>query len=662
MSKFARSPTDLSLRQQAIRDKCFHPTGKFIEFQKEELEQSIPDRFEKIVRMYPGQMAVKNRDDAVTYDELNKAANRVAHAILVRLGGKAEPVGLIFEKGAPLMAAMLGALKSGKFFVFLDPSFPRARISAILEDSEAGLVVTDRQNLLSAREVTGNHCQLMEFESVDRKIPTENLSLRLSPKDLAFILYTSGSTGQPKGIVWIHQHQLHQTMAYTNASHLCEQDRITLLTSGTANAVTTTFLALLNGVALFPFEVQKEGVSHLTDWLLREKISILWISSPLFRNFAGTLTGEEKFPHVRILRLTSEAAYKTDVDLYRRYFSPNCTLANGLSSTETGVLGTCLIDHKIDIPGNEVPVGYPVYGKEILLLDDNGKEVGFGEVGEIAVRSRYLSLGYWRKPDLTRAKFKPDPKGGEKRLYLTGDLGSMFSDGCLVYKGRKDFRVKVRGYGVECAEVETALLGHTAIKEAIVMARQDESGEARLVAYFTHFNQPGPNISELRRFLDKKFPDYMIPSDFVKLDSLPLTPNGKIDRKALPIPDNSRPELETPFVAPRTAIEGKLAKIWAEVLGVNPVGMNDSFFDLGGHSLAATRVISRVIDRFKVELPIKSLFESGTVADMARIIVQNQARRAEEKELARMLAEVETLSDKEAQWLLADESMENRKL
>ena len=656
MTNISTTISDLPPEQRAIRDKCFHPTGRFVEFRKEEIEQSIPDRFEKIVRLFPEQIAVKTDSHVVTYAELNSMANRVAHAIVAQNGSEVEPVALLFEKGIAQITAMLGVLKAGKFFVLLDPSFPKARIATILKGSQARLMITGLQNISLAREVADSRCQLMEFESIDRSISTESLRLRVSPKALAFILYTSGSTGQPKGVVQTHRNWLHNVMLFTHAYEVCGHDRIALLPSGTAVAITHTLIALLNGTVLLPFDVQKEGVTRLVSWLLEEKISICFISSPLFRNLCGTLTGMERFLDLRLIRLGSEAVYKNDIDLYKKFFSPNCVLTTGLACSETGLLRTYRMDNKTDITGSEVPVGYPVEDKEILLLDDTGKEIGFNEVGEIVVRSRYLSPGYWHRSDLTKAKFKPDPRGGDQHLYLTGDLGFMFSDGCLVYKGRKDFRVKVRGYGVELAEVEKALLGHATIKEVVAVARQDELGEVCLVAYFSSFSQPSPGLSELRSFLSRKLPDYMIPSVFVKMDSLPLTPNGKVDRKALPIPDGLRPDLETPFVAPRTPIEKDLAKIWAKVLSLDHVGIHDNFFHLGGHSLAATRVISRVIDRFKVELPIKSLFESGTVAAMSLVIVQNQARRAGEKELARMLTEIESLSDREAQRLLAEES------
>jgi acyl carrier protein len=304
-------------------------------------------------------------------------------------------------------------------------------------------------------------------------------------------------------------------------------------------------------------------------------------------------------------------------------------------------------------------VGYAVEDKEIWLLDADGGRVGFNEIGEIVVRSRYLSPGYWRRPDLTEAKFKTDPHGGEERLCFTGDLGLMLPDGCLMHKGRVDFRVKVRGYGVELAEVERTLLKHTGVREAVVMAGKNKAGESRLVAYFTSSQQSRPTVSDLRSFLQEKLPSYMMPSTFIGLDAMPLTRNGKLDRNTLPAPGNSRPELSTPFMAPRNSTEKSLADIWAEVLCLDQVGIDDNFFDLGGHSLSATRIISRVIESFQLKLSIDALFKSATVADMAAIIVQKHSQKASQEDISRILSELEALSEMEAQQML-DREMQNK--
>ncbi|MGH9896749.1 MAG: phosphopantetheine-binding protein, partial [bacterium] len=292
--------------------------------------------------------------------------------------------------------------------------------------------------------------------------------------------------------------------------------------------------------------------------------------------------------------------------------------------------------------------------KEILLLDLSGAPSGPGEIGEIAVRSRYLSPGYWQNPDLTKSKFLPDPEGSDERIYLTGDLGRMASDGCLEHLGRKDLQVKIRGFTVEVAEIERALLEHPAIREAVIATEDDHRGESRLVAYVAADQEPPTSIGELRTFLGGKLPDYMVPSEFVQCKTLPLTPSGKIDRKALSVSAAVKRRLDTPFVAPTTPVETELAAIWAEVLGLDQVGIHDNFLDLGGHSLMATQIILRVMEAFQIELPLQSLLEAPTVAKMALIIMENQAKKAGDEDLTRLLAELEALSEDEAQRLLSD--------
>jgi len=630
--------------------------NQFAAFPKDEVEQSIPQRFEKIVRQFPDRIAVKTADQVVSYAELNAMANGIAHAILAKGSTSGQSVGIILDKGIKQVAAMLGILKAGKFFVLLDSAFPQDRIAANLHDSGARLVVSDERRGAVAKESSDNDLECIVIESVDVSGSARDLRPAILPSDSAYLVYTSGSTGQPKAVIQTHRNLLHRVMLHTRDSRANEQDRMALLPSGTSNAITHTFTALLTGATLCPFDVKKEGVRRLAIWLAAEKISVCLISSTLFRSLCQFVNDSRNFPDLRFLRLVSESGYTTDVELFRNHFSSSCILIHGLSSSETGPLCTYFIRQDTEIPGNELPVGYALEGKEILLLDDKGRELGCNEVGEIVVRSRYLSPGYWRRPDLTEAKFKLDPHDPEKRLYYTGDLGLMLPDGCLIHKGRKDFRVKIRGYGVEIAEVEKFLRELALIKDTVVVARQNEMEETRLIAYFTSSTQQSPTTSELREFLIKKVPDYMIPSAFVRLEALPLTLNGKVDRKALLEPAKTRPELKVSYVAPRTTLEEKLCQIWAGVLSLDHVGIHDNFFDLGGHSLAATRVVSQVIKNFQLELPLQSLFQSPTIAAMAAVIMEHQGKRLGEEELERVLGDLESLSDEEARRLLAEET------
>ena len=270
MKDHSTTITHLPPEQDAIREKCFHPSGEFEEFPKEDLEKSIPDRFEKIVKRYPGRIAVRAGSQTVTYAELNAMANRVARLIVNDRGSDAEAVGLFFEKGIPLMAAMLGVLKSGKFFILLDPSVPIDRMLATLDNSEAHLILTGEDNFELTGLATMSGHQVMEFNSIDLSISTENLRMPILPSALAYIIYTSGSTGVPKGVVKTHQNQLHAVMLRTNANHICVEDRIALLPSGTANAVANTFLALLNGAALLPSTSIKKECPR---WLIGFRIS-----------------------------------------------------------------------------------------------------------------------------------------------------------------------------------------------------------------------------------------------------------------------------------------------------------------------------------------------------------------------------------------------------
>ena len=594
----------------------------FVEFARAEIEQSIPARFEQQVARYPDRLAVKTRTHRLSYAQLNRAANHMARAVLARRGAGEEPIALLLDNDAPMIAAMLGVLKVGKFYVPLDPSLPRARLSYMLEDSGAALVLTDGRFVSLARELARPTRQLLEVDKLEAGLPDEDVRLPISPDAFAWILYTSGSTGQPKGVIQNHRNVLHFVMNYTNQFHLCPDDRLTLLYSLSVMAAAyAMFSALLTGASLHPLNIRQEGVGRLASWLIRERITYYSSVPTVFRHFAAGLTGEEMFPHLRLLRLEGEQVLSRDLELYKRHFSDDCEFVNRLGSTETGTIRWYVADKNTQVDGHAVPVGYPVEGKEVLLLDEAGEEVGPDAVGEIAVRSRYLSPGYWRRPDLTAATFAPDPRGGDERIYRTGDLGRMLPDGCLVHVGRKDAQVKIRGHRIEVGEIELAVRDIAGIEDAVVAARDDGSGELRLVAYVVPSAKPRPTVSELRDHLRARLPEYMLPSTFVALDALPVAPNGKVDRRALPAPDGARPELATPFIAPRTSAEELLAGLWAEILGLERVGVHDDFLALGGDSLLATRLASRIRDTLQLDLSLPLLLKAPTVAEQATAIL-----------------------------------------
>jgi amino acid adenylation domain-containing protein len=624
--------------QEAIRAKCLHPEGVFIGFKKEEIEQSVADRFEQQVGKHGDRLAVQTKHAALTYNELNHAANRMAKAILATRGTGQEPVGLLFENGVQAITAILGVLKAGKFYVPIDPSFPYGRMASILQDSGAELLVTHGQNLRLASDLTGGRLHLIDSDTLDPEVPDENVSIHVSPEESACILYTSGSTGEPKGVIQNQRCLLHWAMIYANDLSITPNDRLTLLHSLSAPACSHHLLgSLLNGASLLPFDPRLGGAAQLARWLRQKQVTIYHSVPVVFRQLAGALTGQETFPCLRAINLSGAPMTKNDVELYKTHFSSESVLLHMIGTTETGWVRRYFIDKGTQIAGNAVPIGYPVEDIEVMLLDEDHCQVSLGEIGEIAVKSRYLGLGYWRKPELTNTKFLRSSNGEEQRIYLTGDLGRMKRNGCLFHLGRKDFQINVRGYRIEIGEIEAALLQHPGIKEAAVVGREVDSGDTRIVAYLVSTGG-APTATQLRRFLKEKLPDYMIPPTFIALSALPLTPNGKLDYRALPTPEGLRPELATSYVAPKTEVEQQIAKVWQEVLRLQKVGLFDNFFDLGGQSVLLTAVQLRLQEVFQRDLSIIEMFKHPTVNALAEYITQKRNQQGGDNPLVNVRA------------------------
>jgi amino acid adenylation domain-containing protein len=572
---------------------------------------------------YADRVAVQTRACEWSYDELDRAANGVARSIVEHRLAPDDRIALYLDHDAPLLACLLGALKAGKTYVPLDPSYPEARSRLILDDCGAAAVLTDRNNLDRARALAGDDVPLIEVDPAPGDAAPPGIAV--DPDDLAYLLYTSGSTGVPKGTMQSHRNVLHHIRNYTNALHIRTDDRLTLLSSYTFDAaVMDIFGALLNGATLCLRNLKEEGLQGFSGWLADQGITIYHSTPTVYRYLVGTLTGKEAFPALRFIVLGGEAVYTRDVELYREHFPPDCLLVNGFGPTESTMALQYFLDRNQRQSRNSVPVGFAVEDAGVLLLDPEGRRTEI--YGEIAIRSPAVALGYWRRPELTATAFLPDPADRGRRIYRTGDMGRMLPDGGIEFVGRKDQRVKVRGHRIELGDVEKALLDLGSIREAVVVSLGSDADQ-RLVAYFVPGGPSVPPVPAIRRALLKKLPDYMVPSAYVPLDSLPVTPNGKVDRRALPEPDTGRRQLEDAVVAPRTAEEEELSRLWSELLGVERVGIHDDFFDLGGHSLLATQLVSRVRVEFGVELPLRSLFERSTVAGMVESL--EQARRVE---------------------------------
>lgn len=573
----------------------------------------MPARFARIVREHGERLAIRTEAGSLTYRELDGAASRVAREILARTGAEAEPVVLFLPTEAPLLAAMLGALKARKYYIPIDPALGDARNARLLQDAGARLLLCDATSVESARRLAPAGTAILPVEDSGRA-PADDPGLAVAPDDAAYVLFTSGSGGEPKGVVQSHRNVLHNVLKLTNGLHVQPLDRLTLLSSCSFGAsVSDVFGALLNGAALLPFDVKARGFRRLADWLLKEELTIFHSTPGVFRQLAAALDGSETFTALRVLKLGGEQVLASDFELYRRHFPRSCLFHVGLGATEMNIIRQWFADHDTVLAGPVAPVGYEVDETEVVLLDDDGGPAS-GDTGEIAIVARTLPVGYWKRPDLTAAAFRPVPGRSGVRLYRTGDLGRLLPDRCLLHLGRKDRLVKVHGYRIEPAEVEAALARLPGVEEAAVGARATRRGN-QLVAWVVRRGKP--DVAEIRAALRELLPAYMVPSVFVFPDALPRTHNGKVDRSLLPDPGRERPALDTPYVVPRNEAERRIAGIFAEVLGLEQVGALDDFFDLGASSLDVQDAILRLEEAFERESDAADLLQAPTPCMLA---------------------------------------------
>lgn len=585
-----------------------------VPFDLSEIEQSIGDRFEKVARRFPERPAVREPGRVTTYAELAAASDRLGRGLADRLCGVPGPVALMLEAGAPLFAAMVGALEAGRFYVPLDPRLPPARLEDILRVLDPAALVADRAGLDSGRRLAGESVPVWDVEEILAAPPAPDLPVSVSPDDLAYVLFTSGSTGAPKGVMQSHRNVLHNAFKLATGLEIRPEDRLTLLSSVSFGAsVSDIFGALLTGASVCPYSLSGDGLRLLPEFLTREAITIYHSVPSVFRSFSWTLDGREDLSKMRVVKLGGEAVLASDFELYRRRFPGSCLFHVGLGATEMNVIRQWFANHETPWPGGS-PLGYAVDATEVVLLDEDGNATA-GE-GEIGVIARTLAIGYWKDPSGTAAAFLPVPGRPGLRLYRTGDLGRMLPDGCLLHVGRRDARLKVRGHRVETAEVEAALLAVPGVGEAAVGGMESPEG-MRLIAWVVRSAADHPGIGELRRALSERLPGPMVPSSFVFLAALPRTPTGKVDRQALPKPGGSRPPLESAFLEPRNEAEATAARAFAEVLGLDRVGVEDDFFELGGDSLSAVELLTCLSDGLGTELSVADLLEASTPAALA---------------------------------------------
>ena len=630
--------TPADRRRYSVADHPVRPRNPFVPFQLEDTEQSIPARFEQMVRLAPNRLAVKTRTHTWTYGELSRRSQLIAQKLLQVCRGGPTRVALLLDHDAPMIAALLGVLRAGKVYVPLDPTHPQDRLAGIIADAQAEVIVTDAKNAARVHTLNPGRVPPINLNAIDWQAPAGPPLPPVPADALAYLLFTSGSTGKPKAVTQVHRQVLQHIRNYTNSLHICAADRLTLFASyGFDAAVMGIYGALLNGATLYPFNVGAENLDRLGDWLVTEELTIYHSTPTLYRYLIGTLSGRQQFPRLRLIVMGGEKVVPLDVAMFQKYFSADCLFVNGYGPTECTIALQCFLDAHTPLTGGAIPIGYPVTDPvtpashsaspvetrvrasantlEVSLINSAGDP---GQVfGEIVIRSPALAVGYWRRPELTAAAFPGDPQSPLGRTYRTGDLGRLLPNGMIESMGRQDFQVKIRGFRIELGEVESVLRATPGVDDCVVIAEETKSGDPRLLAYVVAARGHTPDASAIRESLKHRLPDYMIPARLIFLPALPLTPNGKIDRKALPAPPAEATAGADHYVAPRNAIERQLARIWQDVLGGVRAGIHDDFFALGGHSLLGVRVLSLIERQLGRKLPLATIFEARTLEQLA---------------------------------------------
>jgi amino acid adenylation domain-containing protein len=600
----------------------------------------------------------------MTFQELNRRANRVAHRLIALGVGLESVVGICVERSAETLVALLGIMKAGGAYLPLDPSYPAERLAYMLTDANASLLLTQR-SLAGHPPATGLPVVCLE-DLATEDLATEdfangavdelpNPGVRMGPDSLMYVIYTSGSTGLPKGVEVPHRatvnrlHWMWKEVPFGAGEVGCQKTVLSF-----ADSVWEFFGYLLQGypTVVIPNAVVKDP-RQLVPLLAENRVTRIVLVPSLLRVILAAYPDlRTRLPLLKYWVCSGEALSSGLCNQFRELMPGSCLL-NLYGSSEVGAdvtwydTSAAVYERHSDLPGT--PIGRPIANTTIYILDPAGQPVPVGVCGELYAGGAGLARAYRGRPDLTDERFVANPFLPGERLFRTGDMARYLPDGNIEYLGRRDHQVKVRGFRIELGEIEAVLSAHPGVRQAVVVAREPVAGEKQIVAYITlsdgTLSDSLASPKELRAHAASRLPAYMIPDAFVTLPSFPLTPNGKIDRRALPAPEAPPRAEEKPYLAPRTDAERELASIWSEVLLLPAarIGIDENFFELGGHSLRAVQVLNRMRERLGVDLPVEALFDKQTIAELAAAVEAEQLDQAGADELSRILAEIESI-------------------
>ena len=583
---------------------------------------TIVGLFEEMCRRIPDEVALVDGDERFSYAEVNRIANQIGQAILELDDSFPQVVSAIAENGLKMNLMEMGILKARKILVGLLPSQPFNRLVEILKDSNAKILVYSRETEDLAQKLA-IELGLTVLNIDDLRGGWEsNLDLEYEPEDYLSIGYTSGSTGKPKGIVRNHLSIIHSVAVHATMGMDASERFFSIYNFSYGNGFVAPFKAWLLGGILYPFDLNKVGVSELIDLIRDQELTVYHTPPSVFRNFV-TSVSPGSLPSLRWIHLGGEPVVMRDIELFKEKFHPGCKIFNNMGSSESTSMMRYVMDHDTKFEDDVVPIGYLSDRISGMVVDENGNPVEMGQVGELIVQSGYLSCGYWNDPQLTAEKFLP-VEGSSEKIFTTGDLVYQRSDGCFVYAGRKDSQVKVRGSRVVVADLEESISRIPGVSQAVVRVDKNIKGSTRLSAYVIPDTRIPITPEHIRNTLAAQLPIHMVPHHVAIVSQFPRTSTGKVDRQLLPSIQKIRPNLTSPPDPPATPTEEELTGIWEYIFQMDGIGVTDNFFDLGGDSLLAVELFVEIEKVFGRRFPISLLIQASNIRQQAKLVQEIQ--------------------------------------
>jgi len=582
------------------------------------------ERFERIVQSSPDRSAIVTEEATISLAVLNGQANALARRIL-EIGPRSPfTVALFMDHGAAKVAAAIGVLKAGGAYVIVDTVHNDRGVSDLFDHCRAPVIVTDLTNADRCHRLMTAKVAMIDMSDVLITPVEANPNLTIAPDDWARVIYTSGSTGTPKAVIRSHGNERDIALATVIHTKFRAGYRVAFMQHFLSSHVLGPFIA---GATLHPFDLRRQGLADLKTWLQRHEITNYEGILTGFRQLLEVLEPTDSFPAMHAVTLTGEPLHRTDIERFDQAFDRSCVLTNLYASTDHPKI-SCFTPDRSALPrnGDVVPLGFPIPGSDLVLLDDHGNAVPQGAIGEIVVRGTMLSPGYWDDPEKSAEVWTPNPAMPGGQFYRTGDLAVLDQDGCLHGRGRVDQQIKIRGHRVLPSEIENILTEHPAIRAAVVVLDQVNLGGDRLVGYIVSETNPAPTTSALRGFLGAQMPDHMVPSVFMPVSEFKMTASGKVDRRALPPPKIDLHARVGDIIAPANDVEVALKEIWEALLGEDAISVDDDFFLIGGDSVLALAMFMKVEESLGVRIPFESLWLQGsTIRSLAESITGEAA-------------------------------------